>query len=705
LHKIAILGLTIFIALACPTIAWAADEFPETRSLTVILVDDLSLDDINSHKGLGEIADGSYFGFVSSPTQGQPTPEKYLYSLGAGRVAGSNWLPQGAYHTDERPADSAASELYIARGGDRPPEGSIVSLDIFVMKRLAANLAGKPAPGALGTALGDADVRVRLFGNADVSDPDPDSDSVAFHREAAYFAMNSDGLVDIGDIRNPDSWASALPYLARSGLNMVQIPYLQQLRDRYSGAPVPSKGAERLAALDDTYASILSLRENTGPESIQIIMSPSPPIREGQHAGGAPIMIFLPDGSTGTIRTPGSPVSGLLRSIDIAPTIISALGHEVPKYFLGTPASLDVGPSSKNLLLAVEGAMTERMLSRMDVHELLAVVFITLIIGFTLSPLMPLRATLFSSALTTIASAMILLPTTSMILSRSLGSSGISGYVIASAVVSLVLGYIAFRFRRLAWIWIASFVLFVTIVFSDLLGGIALSFDSLWSLSPLTSTEIFQTGGLIAVIAGIGIVLIPTFLRLVKPPDFPHRPERVGSPIPRFIGSGVLVAVLALVLSYAGSDFGSAMVILVPLAILTYCWRRGGQSSHLSLIVVGGTSSLIVYLIHKVAPFESMPIAMVSVPQFPTSPVLPAILVVLLAIWWLAWRYSWPENLSVILDKVRPSLAGLALLLVSISIWLPGNPYYYVMVIGMTVSAAIIVQYRPSDSHDNSSSS
>ncbi len=700
MHRIAILGLTIFIALGVPQLAWASDELPKTRSLSVIMVDDLSLDDIDSHSGLGEIADDSYRGFVSSPTQGDPSPEKYLYSLGAGRVAGSNWLPQGAYHTDESPANSLAGPLYVARGGDQPLEGSIVSLDIFVMKRLAANLAGKPAPGAFGTALGDTDVRVRLFGNADVYDPDPDSNSVAYHREAAYFAMNSDGLIDIGDVRTPESWASVLPLLGRSGVNIIQLPYLQQLRDRYSGSPTPSKGTERLAALDDTYAAIQSLREAAGQDSVQVIMSPSPPIREGQHAGGAPIMIFLPDGSSGTIGSLESPIAGLLKSIDIAPTIISALDHEVPEYFPGSPAVLSKEGSSESSLKNTESMMTERMLARADVHELLAVVFIVLIVGLTLSPLMPLRNSLFSASLTTTASGMIILPTVSMIFSRPLAPAGIGGFMIATAAASLILGYLAFRFRRLAWIWIAAFVLFVAIMLSDQLGGTAMTFDSLWSLSPLTTTAVFQTGGLIAVLSGVSIVLIPMFIRFTTRTDTSPRPAIVRTPLGILLGLIGVAGAMALILSYAGSDFGSAIVIVVPLAILTYWWLRRGQTSQLSLILVGGLSSLITFVVHTVTPFEPMPIATISVPQLPMSPIFPVVLVVLLAIWWLIWRYSWPDNLSLILDRVRPSLVGLAMLLVAMAIWLPGNPYYYVIVIGMTVSAAIIAQYQRIGSPD-----
>jgi hypothetical protein len=354
--RVGLIAITVVLALlgllAAGRSAVPASEpllaAPADRVL-VIGVPHLELDDLDRLPTIAGLTRTGAAAAMSVRTlSSRPTVAEAYTSLGAGdRVrARAEGLDQAV--PAEAPLEGSTAAETTARRTGRTPSGSIV------VPSIASVVAGagddiNSEPGTLGDALRAAGLDTGVVSNAD--EVAGDGDNVQ-HRPAALAVVDQAGGVGSGavladalivpDPREPfgiRADTDAVVAATTAALSTAQVVVVdpgdttRAVAYRTVASADASEFARRraLTRVDELVARLLDVVDD---RTLVLVVGITPPTREWQLT---PVVATGAGITPGTLHSPSTKRIGIVTLTDLAPTILSALGAEVPDELIGSP--------------------------------------------------------------------------------------------------------------------------------------------------------------------------------------------------------------------------------------------------------------------------------------------------------------------------------------------------------------------------------
>ncbi|MCA1691407.1 MAG: glycosyltransferase [Actinobacteria bacterium] len=318
---------------------WEAPSVPATQRASRVLVvgmPGLRWDEVGTGRlaNLDRLIDDGALGAMTVRTlSSDPNPVEAYATLGAGtRVR--------AGEAAEEATGGATSD---GTGGVRVPGAAAVR------QQAGRHVASRP--GALGDALHAAGLRTGVVGNADTATGLVGLESVpATERPAAVALMDSGGRIDAGSVdpadllmfdrraafgrrADPDRVAARTrEALAAADVVLVDPGDLDRARDLAVIAPAAFAARLRSEALAQTDALLGRLVAEAPPGTLVLVVSPVPPEDEWRLT---PVVAAGTGVVKGHLHSPSTRRLGLVTITDLAPTILQALGAQVPGDMIG----------------------------------------------------------------------------------------------------------------------------------------------------------------------------------------------------------------------------------------------------------------------------------------------------------------------------------------------------------------------------------
>jgi hypothetical protein len=262
-----------------------------------------------------------------------------------------------------------AGQLYRSRTGRSAPPGSVVNPYIEEMKKRSDVPQATSSPGLLGKALTEGGRKVSVLGNADSLAPAPQIETTyqvdqieplqqapatyrtvtMLHRESSCIAMDEAGQVRDGDVsadlyRKSASAAGIktdfhrLVDEARSRLessdvvvvDMGQTTRVDEQAGFYSEAALEKARREALKGCDGALGDLLNSLDISRDMVVVCVPTPTRKMLEDGDLL-TPLVIAGPGFRAGVrLESPTTRRVGLVSNFDIAPTVLEAVGLEVP---------------------------------------------------------------------------------------------------------------------------------------------------------------------------------------------------------------------------------------------------------------------------------------------------------------------------------------------------------------------------------------
>jgi hypothetical protein len=335
--RVRLIAVTLLVAVAAALWSggrWEAASVPATgpaQRVLIVSIPGLRWDEVGTGRlpHLDHLLDRGALGAMTVRTlSAHPRPAEAYATLGAGaRVrAGTE-------------ADDAV------------PAGDAIVVPAVASIRARAGRHVASPPGALGDALHQAGLRTAVVGNADTArgltglEGVPETD-----RPAAVALMDGTGRVDAGSVdpqdllmtyrpapfgrrADPDRMAArTAEALAEAQVVLVDPGDLDRVRDLVTIAPSDFAARLRDQALRDTDALLGRLVAEAPPGTLVLAGSFVPP---GQEWRLTPVVAAGAGVVEGYLHSPSTRRLGLVTLTDLAPTILQALGVDVPTGMVG----------------------------------------------------------------------------------------------------------------------------------------------------------------------------------------------------------------------------------------------------------------------------------------------------------------------------------------------------------------------------------
>lgn len=362
-HAAAVLILSLLLATAVPSVAWSAA--PDTRRVVIVLAPYITWDDIMSDAMpvTREFAARSTIGNMNirSSTRFDPEPGQahIAVTMSAGSPAAFDPTAPSAYNLAQRLETGTAGDAFRRSMGAEPGESAIAYLGLPRVLRANTLDTLRTVPGALGQAIVDAGGATAAIGN---SDGGYSEGQTRRSRPAAVLAMDANGLVDFGDVStNLLTESAESPYGVTTDLDALRAAYRDALiRLADHGGPGllvidpgdPERAfnfiedssesaaeAHRLAAAS-TVDDVVSLALDGLTEDSVLMIVPTGQLRVGSGPSGFGPVVLGGDGwGGGLVSSPSTHRKGLMTDLDVAATVLAALGIDRPVEVLGNAAS------------------------------------------------------------------------------------------------------------------------------------------------------------------------------------------------------------------------------------------------------------------------------------------------------------------------------------------------------------------------------
>lgn len=309
--------------------------------------------------------DGALAAASARTLSSRPSTVEAWATLGAGARVNAGTIAAAALPSTSPYENSTAGEVTARRTGGR------VTGDIAIVNApLVIDDAGRDVPslpGALGDALNGAGLSAGVVGNADVVRPDGD---VTILRPAGVAVMRTDGFVDHGVVdrsllqetpaapfglaSDVDAVVSAtMETLDLADLVVVDTGDLDRLR-AYDNVMTSSERDDlRSAALGQVDAVVGELSRQLDDDVLLLVVGLRPPTGVWELT---PVVASGAGVRAGMLYSPSTQRSGLVTITDIAPTILDALGVEIPADMIGAPLRYEPGDVDLGHLLAMNDA-------------------------------------------------------------------------------------------------------------------------------------------------------------------------------------------------------------------------------------------------------------------------------------------------------------------------------------------------------------
>lgn len=378
-------ALAAVVLLVAPGSAGAQDGDRPARVL-IVSIPRLTWQDVADEEppALRGFFAESALGNLSLRTIGPRTSLGEAYAtIGAGNRAGARDGDAGRLLApDDRIENGTAAEAFTRRTGHDPGDAALLQMSIADIQGQNDRYGYAAEPGALGSALEDAEVPVALVGNADLQvggrrvvldssaptgEPQDGASEEGFglpprspivgtvepaegeNRPAGLAVMTEEGTVAAGDASrglltddpgapfgvtlDPDAVLAALDAdWSDGGVALVELSDLERA-DAYRtlavGAQADALAHDALARTDALLADLLS---RTGPDDLVVVVSPAAP-RSGETL--TPMAIRGPGFESGTLVSGTTRRDGYVTLPDLAPTVLDALDVDQPSSMTG----------------------------------------------------------------------------------------------------------------------------------------------------------------------------------------------------------------------------------------------------------------------------------------------------------------------------------------------------------------------------------
>lgn len=570
----------------------------------IIGVPHLSLDDLDDGElpNLDRLIESGALAASSVRTgSSRPSDVEAYATIGAGvrvevttRTVGADVaLPASA------PVEGGTAAEAVARRFDlgQPPEGDILVPAMATAVRNAGDDLSSE-PGALGQALRDAGFRTAVVTNADEVAIDGNG---VLHRPAALAVVDSVGAVSTGSVLAeqlviPDTRA---PFGVRANLEAVASATEAALLDaavvvvdtgdlsRAAAYAAFSSNAAaevaRVSALQRVDDLIGRLLPQVDEHTLVLVVGVTPPTRDWALAPIVAAGAGIPAGSS--VHSASTKRRGLIAITDLAPTVLDALGADIPDGMIGQPLrQRDAAPD----LHALQ-SMNENAGSREGVYYPMAVTFIVVQALVYLLAIVVLS----QDAARRAAPALRLLVLTfaawplATFLERAVPGVAALGAVRQGLVwvIALVVAVLAARAQRhplapLSWIAGAT----VAFLVADVATGARLQLSSVLGYSPHTAARYTGFGNTaFAVLAACAVVAATIHVEFA-----PRRREAV------LTAAGIFAVVLvADVWPTLGADVGGVLT-MVPVFGLTLAVLYGRRLSWRWVALAAGVTVVVL---------------------------------------------------------------------------------------------------------------
>lgn len=279
----------------------------------------------------------------------KPGMEPGCVSLGAGTLAVAGAEARRAACINGLINGISAGDTYRSRTAFDYGNAQIVHTEIGKILRANEEASYRAHPGVLGLALHKAGIKTAVIGNSDIPGQ--------MHREAVTTAMDSEGIVDFGDVDSPGLTLSDpdSPYGIRADQTalmrefgrvagksrFVVIDFGDTFRaDTYAesctdeqAVVVRRQAAHRL----DEFVSKLAAGLDFGKDVLIILSPNSRTFSEIEEERLTPVIVKGCGFGPGTLTSPSTRKSGLIAISDVAPAIMSILKVEPSEPLGGRP--------------------------------------------------------------------------------------------------------------------------------------------------------------------------------------------------------------------------------------------------------------------------------------------------------------------------------------------------------------------------------
>jgi len=357
----------VVLALSAGTVAAATEPSSTSSRVVIVLTPYLSWSDITTQTpALRSLASEGAVGNINVKNRNRAatfpgSAEQGALTLSSGAWAAMDFAVPSAYSVDEPYNEGTAAEAFTRLTGMAPSGADIVFLGLSrVLRQSAAANTLDVIPGTMGGEIVAAGGVTAAIGNGD---PGRETREIWHSRPAGVTAMDYKGLVRYGDVSAATLRDDVTePFGVATDVELFMAEYENVSRSvsdttgpalvvldpgdltRSAGiesitSPTQSlaQHARAVATVDKIVAGIL---ESLPSDAVLMVVTPAEAEAVGSVTGLAPMIVSGP-GYTGYLGSSSTQRQGLVTNLDIAATVLGALGIDRPVQVLGNEIVAD----------------------------------------------------------------------------------------------------------------------------------------------------------------------------------------------------------------------------------------------------------------------------------------------------------------------------------------------------------------------------
>lgn len=329
LQKRSVVIAVLFLIMIFSSITYAEDTTNYDNKVFMVIVNRLSLSDIEYMNNLKSIIEDGSIGLMNTRGFiGYKGAEGYI-TINASSKAYSSYETANSFNLDKE-----VKAIYERRTGKTTEGYNIANIEINKLYNLNNSKTINSVIGALGDNLHNSGYKTAVFGNSDTAD--------SFIRTNCLIAMDSSGLIDFGNVDNVLIDDNSYPFGIKTDFNRI-LSEVKDTKPKASLFIVETGDLDRLNQYSSNLSQdmfleqrkmilfdIDSFLENLFTEvidnkSMLIIVSPNSPEDKIDNSRLSPIIIWDGGESKGVLSSGTTRRNGIVSNIDIAPTITKYL--------------------------------------------------------------------------------------------------------------------------------------------------------------------------------------------------------------------------------------------------------------------------------------------------------------------------------------------------------------------------------------------
>lgn len=544
----------------------------------------------------GLVARGALAAMSVRTMSGRPSTVEGYATLNAGTRVRAGIGGASAHQSGDLLGDGVAREVSERRTGKPIGDAEVVVVGYPTIVRQIARAHLSSEPGALGDALHLAGRRTAVIGNADFGRMVLDEE---VHRPIGVSLIDRSGSVDIGSVdTHLLEPAVTAPFGVRFDRSRMIAAFEAAIDEAdviavdpgdidravgYRGVSLDKPAQEhRTTAIRRTDALLGDMMKLAPKDTLILVVSVSPPT-PGWHL--TPFVAAAPGIKPGYAHSPSVKRPGVVTVTDIAPTILQALGAEVPTGMIGHALRYRAGEADLDRLerLDRDAGFRESIYFRIAMAFIIVQALLYLVVMTNLTH-PPGRRT--ASALRALVVAVAAFPLATFLF-RAVPEVAIlgDGAIMVLLAIDALATTLALRAKRhalspLAWVTGAT----VALIVLDLATGARLQYSSFLGYSLHTAARFFGIGN--TAFATLGACAVIAACLHVE-----HAPRRREA----LFTAACFLAVVALSdgAPSLGNDVGGILT-LVPVFGLTLIALSGHRLNARHVLIAGSLAALLL---------------------------------------------------------------------------------------------------------------